>query len=386
MLRLITILLSLLLIANLGHAEPVEHKPPNASYQPAFEGQTRAPGIRTEEAYEVRILSRELHRPWGLAPLPDGRFLITQREGSLVIVDAQGKPGLPITDGLPEVDARGQGGLLDVALAADYAQSGIIYLSYSVKDPQGSLTALGRGQLDEQLGRLQDFELLYQALPMMRTDAHYGSRIAVVDQDSLYLSTGDRWEARSRMLSQQADTGLGKVIRVTGLTGQPEAQVWSMGHRNPQGLALEPGTGRLFLAEMGPMGGDEINLIQEGGNYGWPVIGYGLEYSGDKVGEGITQREGMLQPMYYWDPSISPSGIAFVQSDAIPSWQGNLFVGCLSGQHIARLVIEGDRVTGEERLLEGEGQRFRDLQEGVDGALYAVTDAGRLYRIGKPVD
>lgn len=380
--RLFILILAALMLTAASFAEPVEHAPPRSRYQPAFEGQTRAPGMTTEQHYAVRVLAEGLDRPWGLAPLPDGRLLITQRGGSLVIVDQAGQVSAPIRAGLPAVADQGQGGLLDVALPPDYLESGLVYLSFAMRGQGGRYTALGRGRLEEAQARLVDFELLFEALPALPSDAHYGSRIAFESADALYLSTGDRWAADTRILTQQDDTGQGKVFRISGLKGQVRAEMFSKGHRNPQGLAIQPGSGLLFEAEMGPMGGDEVNIIRAGQNYGWPVIGYGLEYSGHKVGQGLTSQDGMAQPLYYWDPSVSPSGMSFYDGDQLPFWRGDLFIGCLSGQHIVRLRLEGERVVGEERLLKGQGQRFRDIAQGADGALYAITDAGLVYGIG----
>lgn len=375
-------LLSVLWLAQAA-LPPVENRPPNTRYQPAFEGQTRALGTRTQTPYEIRMVSHELENPWGIAALPDGRLLISQRAGSLRMVNQEGQLG-PAIGGFAQVAFGGQGGLLDVALAPDFDQSRMIYVSFSEAVTGGSLTALGRGRLSQDEGHIEGFEVLYRAGPAAAGNGHYGSRIAFQDSDSLFLSTGDRQGLDTRPLAQQWDNGLGKIIRITGLeTGPLTASVYSIGHRNVQGLALDD-QGQLWASEMGPRGGDELNLIQEGQDYGWPSISYGLEYSGEAIGRGITQMAGTAQPQYYWDPVLAPSGMCFYQDDAMPEWRGNLFISGLASQHISRLVLDNNLVVAEERLLADEGQRFRDIAMGGDGALYAITDQGRLYRIGQP--
>jgi glucose/arabinose dehydrogenase len=377
----------------IGTLPPVETQPANTNYAPAFEGQTRIGGVKTITPYEVKIIAEGLSKPWGVTPLPDGRLAITEKGGTMRIATAEGSVSDPII-GFPAVDDRGQGGLLDVAPAPDFESSRMLYFTFAEKKPQGSLTAVGKGKLSPDETKIENFQVIFRAVPYFDNSMHFGSRIVFDKNGNIFVSTGERSDLATRPKAQLLDNGYGKVIHITpegkpvpdnpfiGVTGaMPE--IYSYGHRNAQGLAIHPETNELWLSEMGPRGGDELNLIEAGKNYGWPVITYGLEYSGKPVGEGITQKEGMEQPVYYWDPVLSPSGMTFYSSGIIPEWKNNLFIGGLSSKHIARLVISNQRVVGEERLLADENQRFRDVAEGKDGALYAVTDEGRLYRISK---
>lgn len=372
---------------------PVENNPPNApAYEPAFEGQTRAPGLRTVSPYTVEVLTDRLASPWAVTALPDGRLLITEKAGSLRIWSQDHGLSARI-GGFPELDSRGQGGLLDVAPAPDFAQSRELYFTFAEQTAQGSATAVGFGRLAADERKIENFTTIYRALPYYDNSMHFGSRLTFAEDGTLFVSTGERSDLATRALAQTLDNGYGKILHITAdgepvpggpFAGQSPAwpEIYSYGHRNVQGLALHPATGRLWISEMGPRGGDELNLIVPGGNYGWGEISYGLEYSGAAIGGGETQLEGTEQPVYYWDPVLAPSGMAFYEGDAIPEWRDNLFIGGLRAQHISRLVLDGQRVVGEERLLEDEGQRFRDVGMGRDGALYAVTDGGRLYRIG----
>lgn len=372
---------------------PVETKKPNTDYKPAFEGQTRIASMKTQTPYEGVVLTSSLSSPWGITSLPDGRFLITQKNGNMVIVTQDGKVSDAIT-GIPKVNSKGQGGLLGLTLDPDFANNRMIYWVFSESRPDGNLTAVGKGRLADNEKSIENATVIFRAVPAYDGTLHYGGRI-VFDKDGyLYVSTGERSDLVTRPQAQQLNSDLGKVLRITK-DGQPapgnpfinrqdaRPEIWSYGHRNVQGLAWNPVTGDLWESEFGPRGGDEVNIIKPGNNYGWPVITYSLEYSGKKVGDGITQKEGMEQPAYYWDPVISPSGITFCSSDNIPEWKNNLFVCGLSSTHIARLRIENNKVTGEERLLAGENQRFRDITQGTDGNLYAVTDQGRLYKLAK---
>lgn len=372
---------------------PVETKEPNSNYDPAFEGQTRIRGMKTSTDFEGKIITNSLKNPWGITTLPDGRFLITQKEGSMVIVSADGNVSAAIT-GIPEVNSNGQGGLLGVTLDPDFLNNRMVYWVFAKSNPEGNLTAVAKGRLANNEKTIENAQVIFQATPAFNSNLHYGGRILFDKNGNLFVSTGERSNLITRPQAQELNSALGKILRITkdgkAVAGNPfesregaMPEIWSYGHRNVQGLAINPVTGELWESEFGPKGGDEINLIEPGKNYGWPVIGYGLEYSGEKVGQGITQKPGMEQPVYYWDPVISPSGIVFCSSNNIPEWQHNLFVCALSGQHIARLRIENNKVTGEERLLEEEGQRFRDITQGKDGNLYAVTDEGRLYQLGK---
>lgn len=365
---------------------PVETQPANTDYPPAFAGQTRIQGVQTTTPYQADILSNELNRPWGIAVLPDGRLLITEKKGNMRIAAADGKLSDPIT-GIPEVNSSGQGGLLGLCLDPGFQQNRMVYWVFSEDVQGGNLTSAAKGRLSDDEKTIENATVLYRATPAYDGQLHYGGRILFSD-GLLYIATGERSDLATRPLAQDLSTGLGKIIRITPdgkpAPGNPFSEnpyIYTYGHRNIQGIDFHPATGDLWEAEMGPRGGDELNLIAAGKNYGWPVTTYGIEYSGQKIGAAIQQKPGMEQPVYYWDPVISPSGISFYSADAIPEWKNNLFIACLSGKHICRLVITNNKVTGEERLLEDEGQRFRDITEGLDGALYAVTDEGRLYRI-----
>lgn len=372
---------------------PVETKKPNTDYKPAFKGQTRIAGMKTKAAFEGKVLSDKLKAPWGIAALPDGRFLITQKGGTMIIASTNGNLSAPIT-GIPEVVDKGQGGLLGVTIDPDFKNNRMVYWVFSDKTPEGNLTAVAKGRLSNDEKTIENARTIYRATPAYDGTLHYGGRILFGKDGNLYVSTGERSDLVTRPQAQELNSALGKILRITkdgkAASGNPfenkagdRPEIWSYGHRNVQGFAWNPVTGDLWESEFGPRGGDEINLIKPGKNYGWPTITYGIEYSGKTIGEGITQKPGMEQPVYYWDPVISPSGIVFYSSNNIPEWKNNLFVCGLSGQQIARLRIENNRVTGEERLLEKEGQRFRDITQGTDGNLYAVTDGGRLYKIGK---
>lgn len=372
---------------------PVETEKPNTNYKPAFAGQTRIAGVKTITPIAGTVVNKDLNKPWGIATLPDGRFLITEKEGNMRIATTDGKLSDRIT-GIPAVDSKGQGGLLGLALDPAFETNRMVYWTFSEKTASGNLTSVAKGKLAADEKKIENAKVIYQGKPDYDGDKHYGSRIVFDRQGNLFVSTGERSDLETRPQAQSLKSALGKIIKIT-TDGKPAAgnpfindkearpEIYSYGHRNPQGLAMHPETGDIWDSEMGPKGGDEINLIQAGKNYGWPTITYGLEYSDDTIGSGITQQAGMEQPVYYWDPVSSPSGMTFYSGSAVPEWKNNLFIGGLSSKHIVRLVIVNNKVTGEERLLADEGQRFRDVTQGKDGALYAVTDEGRLYRIGK---
>lgn len=372
---------------------PVETQAPNTSYKPAFAGQTRIAGVKTSTAYEGKVLSDGLSQPWGITSLPDGRFLITQKGGTMRIASPDGTLSEAIT-GVPKVNDAGQGGLLGLTIDPFFSNNRMVYWVFSQSNPDGNLTAVAKGKLSADEKTIENAQVIYRATPAHKSNLHYGGRILFDKTGNIIFSTGERSDLETRPQAQYLNSSLGKIIRITtdgkAAPGNPfenrtdaRPELYSYGHRNVQGLAINPATGDLWETEFGPRGGDEVNLIRPGKNYGWPIITYGIEYAGPKVGDGIQQKEGMEQPVYYYDPVISPSGITFCSSDAIPEWKNNLFIASLSGMHIARLVIENNKVVGEERLLRGESQRFRDITQGKDGALYAVTDQGRLYRIGK---
>jgi glucose/arabinose dehydrogenase len=372
---------------------PVETQDPNTSYQPAFDGQTRIAGVKTETPYSVTTLTSDLDSPWAVVELPDGRFAITEKGGTMRIVTKEGDVSEAIT-GFPEVDDRNQGGLLDVAPAPDFETSRLLYFSLAERTSQGSLTAVGKGRLSDDESVIENFTIIYRAIPYFDNSMHFGSRLTFDNAGNIFVTTGERSSLETRYNAQKLETAHGKVLHITP-EGQPVdgnpflntpgvlPEIYSYGHRNPQGLDIHPTTGEIWISEMGPRGGDEINLIKPGKDYGWPTITYGIEYNGNTIGDGITQHEGMEQPVYYWDPVLSPGGMTFYSSNVIPEWENNLFIGGLSSRHIARLVFRDNKVVGEERLLEDQNERIRDIGEGADGALYAVTDSGKLFRIAK---
>jgi glucose/arabinose dehydrogenase len=371
----------------------VETQAPTADYKPAFAGQTRAPGAQTKTKLDVRVINHDLKQPFSLRCLPDGRFIVTEKGGTMKILKADGRLDKNIS-GLPKVAEGGQGGLLDVNFDSKFAQNHILFWAYSEQVPEGFQLAVAKGTLSADGSRLENVKVIYHAKPAYDGHLQFGSRIVFDKQGNLFVSTGEHSADEMRVKAQDLSTAIGKILHITRdgkpVPGGPFAhkvnalpEIYAYGFRNPEGMAINPATGEIFESEFGPRGGDEINVIRPGKNYGWPVITYGIEYRGVKVGEGITQKEGMTQPIYYWNPSISPCGIAFYEGNLIPEWKGNLFVCCLSGQHIARLILKGDKVVAEERLLKDKNERWRSLATGKDGALYGVTDNGNLYRIGK---
>lgn len=375
-----------------SHLPPVETKSPNSDYKPAFAGQTRVEGVKTTTPYNVEKIADGIGPVFGIVPMSDGRLMVTVKSGFMEIHDANGKLVKKIT-GFPPVVFEGQGGLLDVAFDPNFASNKMIYWSYAEKVEPGSLTAVAKGKLNEDAGKVENVSVIFRATPATNSTLQYGSRLIFDKDGNLFVSVGEKSITSARVQAQQLDSYLGKIIKIT-TDGKPapgnpfinqagaKPEIYSYGHRNPDGLDINPATGELWEAEFGPQGGDEINLIQPGKNYGWPVITYGIEYSGDKVGAGIQQKEGMEQPVYYWDPVISPCGICFYNGDAIPEWKNNLFVAALSGKHVDRLVIKNNKVVGEERLLTNKDQRFRDVAY-MNNILYAITDGGDIYRISK---
>ena len=371
---------------------PVETNRPNSTYSPAFTGQTRVAGVRTTTPFASAVLTSALTSPWGLASLPDGRFLITEKAGTMRIVTPAGQVNAPLS-GIPAVNSNGQGGLLGLCVDPGFTTNRMVYWSFSERGTSGNVLAVAKGRLAANETSLEDVTVIYRATPAYSGTNQYGSRLVFDRRGNLFVSSGDRSDPGIRVQAQDVNSAIGKILQITK-DGQPVAttplfagsnrpELYSAGHRNPHGLAIHPVTGDLWGCEFGPRGGDEVNRIQPGVNYGWPVITYGIEYGGQPVGSGIQQREGLEQPVYYWDPVVSPSGMTFYSSNRMPEWQNNLFIAALSGMHIVRLVIDNNRVVGEERLLASEGQRFRDITQGVNGALYAITDGGRLYRIDR---
>jgi aldose sugar dehydrogenase len=341
--------------------------------------------------FTVETVAKGLDHPWALAFLADGRMLVTERPGRMRIVAKDGKLS-PALAGIPKVFAAGQGGLHDVALDRDYGQNHTIYFCYAEPAGAGARTALARARLmDEGTPRLDALEVIFRQEGPLSSGNHFGCRIVQTPDSNLFLTTGDHFTSRDQ--AQNLGNHLGKIVRIrpdgsvppdnpfVGRTGA-KPEIWSYGHRNPQGLALHPDTGKLWEHEHGPRGGDEVNLIEKGKNYGWPVIGFGIDYSGAKIHES-TRKEGMEQPLWYWVPSIAPSGMAFYTGSLFPAWRGNLFVGALAGGLLARLELDGDKVVKEERLLRDLRERIRDVRQGPDQALWLLTDnsAGRLLRL-----
>jgi glucose/arabinose dehydrogenase len=349
----------------------------------SFPGRGLAEELFATEHYKVRVVTvvGGLENPWSLIFLPDGRMLVTERPGKLRYIDRNDHLSKPLA-GVPEVFARGQGGLLDVALDPDFQENRFVYLSFAEPGKGGGGTAVGRGRLLED--RLEDFRVIFRQLPKAGTRVHFGSRLVFSRDKKLFITLGERGQ---RERAQDFSIHRGQVIRVMPDGAVPEdnpfagregyrPETWSHGHRNPQGAALHPETGRLWTVEHGARGGDEINIPLKGRNYGWPVISYGRHYSGLKIGEG-THREGMEQPVYYWDPSIAPSGMAFYTAGRFDAWKGNLLVGALKGQMLVRLELKGEKVVREERMLQGLKERIRDVRQGPDGLVYLLTDSGR---------
>ena len=333
-----------------------------------------------KHAFRVVTLVRGLQHPWSIAFLPDGRMLVTERAGRLRIVGRDFKIDPQPVEGLPAVTAAGQGGLLDVALHPQYAQNGWIYWSYNAEGPGGWGTALARGKLSG--SRMTDVQVLFSMEPKTRAVHHFGGRIVFDRKGYVYLTLGDRGDMPR---AQRMDDHAGSVIRLhddgrvpadnpfVGRAGaKPEK--FTLGNRNMQGAALHPQTGELWTNEHGPQGGDEVNVMRAGRNYGWPVITYGANYvTGTRIGEG-TVKAGMEQPLHYWVPSIAPSGMAFYAGDAFPGWRGNLLVGALRDEMLVRLELDGEKVVREERLIKGAIGRIRDVRVGPDGFVYLLTD------------
>ena len=339
----------------------------------------------------VETVARGLVNPWALAFLPDGRMLVTERPGRMRIVGKEGKLS-PALAGVPPVFARGQGGLHDVVLDRDYVQNSTIYFCFAQPASGGGRTALARAKLvDEATPRLDELKVIFQQEGPLSSGNHFGCRIAQAADNNLFLTMGDHFTTRDQ--AQNLGNHLGKLIRIkpdgsvpsdNPFVNRPGAkpEIWSYGHRNSQGATIHPQTTKLWEHEHGPRGGDEINIVDKGKNYGWPVIGYGIDYSGAKI-HASTQQAGMEQPVKYWVPSIAPSGMAFYTGELFPKWKGSLFVGALVPGFLVRLDIDGDNISDEERLLQGLGERIRDVRQGPDGALWLVTDSsnGRVLRV-----
>jgi glucose/arabinose dehydrogenase len=373
----------------------VESRPANGQGQtPAFAGQTRAPGLTTDARLASTVVAAGLEHPWGLALLPDGRWLVTERPGRLRVITAEGQKGDPIT-GLPAVSARGQGGLFDVAVAPSFTADRMIYWSYAEPRSGGNATSVARGRLSDDGAKVENVQVIFRALPAYDGDKHFGGALAFAPDGKLFITLGERSDAPMRPQAQDLGSHMGKVIRINADGSVPadnpfvhtagaRPEIWSLGHRNVQGVAVRP-DGQVWTIEHGTRGGDEINHDRAGLNYGWPIIAYGTEYAGGPINGGVTAREGLEQPVYYWDPVIAPGGATFYEGAMFPGWRGNLLVAGLKEKHIARLVLENDRVVGEERLLTDLGERIRDIAVGPDGAVWAITDEtdGKLVKLAK---
>jgi aldose sugar dehydrogenase len=375
-----------------AYAGPVETAPPEGVGQrPAFAGQTRAPQPPAASRLLKTEFARGLERPWGIEALPDGRFLVTEKAGRLRVVTRDGRVLAPIA-GIPEVDARGQGGLLDVAVKPSGTRHFLVCLSYAEPRGEGrsaTAVACGRATGAEDLAFQGPLRVIFRQEPAWASAGHYGSRIVFGPNETVFITTGERQRVEARVNAQRVESTIGKVVRLNmdgsapldnpfAAQGGVAAQVWSLGHRNIQSAALRS-DGALWTVEHGPRGGDELNKPLAGKNYGWPVTTYGIDYNGQPIGEGITAREGMEQPVYYWDPVIAPSGMLFHSGKLFSSWKGDALIGGLRSQSVTRLVFEGDRVKAEERI--SIGTDVRDLTEGPDGAVYLALDDGRILKL-----
>ncbi|AUH64939.1 PQQ-dependent sugar dehydrogenase [Paracoccus zhejiangensis] len=373
-------------------AQDFNEYPPNAAGQaPAFEGQTRAPLLTDEIALETTTVVEGLEHPWGMAELPDGSWLVTERPGRLRMVSPEGALSAPIT-GLPEIDPRGQGGLLDVVVNDDFPETRRVWWSFAEprakwkslirgRNYAASRTAVATGTLSEDGTAIENAEVIFRQDPAWHGNSHFGSRLVFDPEGALFVTTGDRSDPEASPLAQDPGTHIGKVLRLAPeggpAAGNPEIEggqpkVWSLGHRNLQAAALAP-DGHLWTVEHGPQGGDELNRPEPGGNYGWPVISYGQDYSGAPVGEGQTEAEAMEQPVYYWDPVIAPSGMAFYTGEMFPEWSGDALIGGLAGMALVRLRLADGKVIGEARHLQDIG-RVRDVEVASDGAIMLLID------------
>jgi glucose/arabinose dehydrogenase len=378
----------------------VETKPPEVpTEKAAFAGQTRAPAVKSKTAYEIKELASGLNHPWGLAFIGKDTLLVTERAGRLRTVTLGGKLGEPIA-GVPEVVASkggapgsSQAGLFDVAASPDFAKTREVFISYMAKYPDGLMRlTVARAKLSPDDKALQGLKVIFSAEPGYDKELNIGGRLAFAKDKTLFITVGDRFQLMDK--AQELDNDLGKVVRINADGSIPKdnpfvgkagarPEIWSIGHRSQEGLTLGP-DGRIWEMEHGPRGGDEINRPDPGKNYGWPVITYGEDYNGKPIKAGITAQAGLEQPLYYWDPVIAPSGITFYTGAMFPEWKGNLFIGSLKQTHVDRLVMNGTKVVGEERMFPELNVRIRDVIQGPDGALYVSTDedAGKVIRIG----
>ena len=379
-----------------GQNAGVDPRPPNApNHKPAFTGQTRAPEQKSNVAFNVVTVAEGIENGWGMTFLPGGKMLVTEKPGRLRVVDAKGTLSAPVA-GLPAVDAGGQGGLLDVTLHPDFASNQLIYWSYAEpRENDMNNTAVARGRfVDGAAPRVENVQVIYHQAPSMVSRLHFGSRLVWGRDGTLFITQGERSIIEGRVQAQKMDSLLGKIVRLNADGSVPKdnpfvgkegvrPEIWSYGHRNLQAATLHPTTGELWEVEHGPRGGDEINIPRKGRDYGWPTIGYGIEYNGNLIGGDITAQSGMEQPVYYWDPVIGPSGMMFYTGKLFPAWNMNLFIGGHATNDLVRLTLNGERVTGEERLLTDLKERVRDVRQGPDGAIYVLTDMtqGRILKL-----
>lgn len=370
-------------------AQEVDQGPPNAAFEPAFEAQTRAPAL-PPTAVTVETLVDGLDTPWGIAPLPGGGWLVTERPGALRVVSVEGAISLPVR-GLPALDNRRQGGLLDVTISPEFATDRMVYWTYAKPTGGGVATAAARGVLSEDMTELTEVADIFVQDPPSQNPMHYGSRI-VIDGDYVWITTGEHSSTAERVLAQDNTTTYGKVIRLFRDGSVPEdnpfvdaeavPSIWSLGHRNMQGAVLGP-DGALWTVEHGPAGGDELNRPEAGANYGWPEVSYGVNYGGSDVGTGLASAPGFEEPVYYWDPVIAPGGMMFYDGP-FEGWKGDLFIGSLNPGALVRLTMAEGLVTGEERVITDQG-RVRDVEQGLDGSILMLIDApapfGAIVRV-----
>lgn len=394
---------SLALIALLGIAcresrvqstpgKPIESEPPNVpEFKPAFAEQTRAVAIRTTTQLRVDVVTEDLDLPWAIAFLPDGRMLVTEKhDGELIVVAPDGKKSDPVP-GVPEVDGRDQGGLLDVELGPDFAESKLLYLSYYEPREDGNGLAVARARfVDGDKPKLEGVEVIFRMLPTLDSGKHAGGRLVFAPDGMLFATLGERSVQEGRVQARDLGSHFGKIVRVRPDGSVPEdnpfvgkeralPEIWTLGHRNVLAADLDA-EGRLWEVEMGPRGGDELNLVERGKDYGWPTIGYGEEYSGAAIHE-KTQQAGLEQPVYYWDPVISPGALCIYSGDLFQEWKGDFLIAGLSSEALVRLRLQNDKVVGEERLLTERGERIREVVEGPEGAVYLLTDGGELWKL-----
>ncbi|HEY6507280.1 MAG TPA: PQQ-dependent sugar dehydrogenase [Vicinamibacterales bacterium] len=382
-----------------GPENGLNTRPANAPQQtPAFAGQTRAPEQKLNVAFDVVTVTEGLTTPWGLTFLPDGKMLVTERPGRLRVVSADGKQLSEPVAGLPMVDTRGQGGLLDVALDPAFQKNQLIYWSYAEPGEGVNNTAVARGRfVDGAAPKVENVQVIFHQAPSLNSQLHFGGRLIFGRDGTLFITLGDRSITEGRMQAQRMDGLLGKIVRLNADGTIPKdnpfvgkagvrPEIWSLGHRNVQSAVLHPTTGELWEVEHGTRGGDEVNVARKGKDYGWPTIAYGIEYQGGTITGGIQQQAGMEQPVYYWDPNIAPSGMVFYTGRLFPAWQNSLFIGGMGSTNLVRLSVNGDRVVGEERLLQDllpQRERIRDVRQGPDGAIYLLTDSpkGRILKL-----